>query len=154
MDLVKAGTEDGTVFYPATDTGGLTNYRVKSGDAPRFSGPAMDPKDVKGVYREWRRISGKKRFYGGVFGELERWLSSCPPECVVRFHRLPTEKRVLVMAEDVKRAAGRYMTRLFGRGDELYAEAPKDVSGLYASVSESFVTPNVNRNNRLNEYQR
>lgn len=153
-DLVKAGTSDGTVFYPATDTGGLTNYRVREGDAPRFSGTRMNPDDAKGVYREWRRLSGKKKFFGGVFEGLRRWLSSCPAGSVIRFHRLPTEKRVLVKAEDVKRLMGGiYMTRLFGRGDASYAEVPPDVEGLYASVSDSFVTPNVNRNNKLNEYE-
>ena len=77
-DRVKVGTENGTVFYPATDTGGLTNYKVKEGERPRFEGKALRPEDGANVYREWKRLSGKRRVYGGVADRLEKWLASCP----------------------------------------------------------------------------
>eukprot|EP00873_Tetraselmis_striata_P043709 jgi/Tetstr1/463973/TSEL_008778.t1 len=157
-DGVKVGTDAdrGVVFHPATDTGGLTNYRHPATERPAFHGRPRLPDDVDGVYAEWKRMSGKARLYGGARDGLRRWLASCPPGSVVRFRRLPPEKRVIVPAADVLRATGAYMLRAFGQGDDrhAYGAPPGDVARLFCAVAPGFVTPNINRNNLINEYSK
>lgn len=147
-DGVKIGTDPdrGVVLHPATDTGGLTNYRHPAAARPVFHGRSFPLRR--------KRLSGKARLFGGVKDGLRRWLRTCPEESVIRFRRLPPEKRVVVPAADVLRATGAYMLRVFGEGDDRYATVVGrgDLVGLFCAVTPDFVTPNINRNNLRNEY--
>lgn len=137
---VKSGADAdaGVTLYPATDTGGLTNYRVPLGARPRFAGSAL--------YAEWLRLSGRKRFWGGgVRDGFARWARSVPAGWTVRFHRLAPERRVLATRAEVAAAVGAYYERVFGEADG---------REVWAAVAAGFVTPNINRNNLRNEYDR
>ena len=85
--------------------------------------------------------------------DIARWLESVatamPSGCVLRFHALPAEHRVMVTPADVKARTGRYYVRVFG-GDAFAKTSDGD--GLFCGVTDKFVTPNINMSNIESEY--
>lgn len=166
-DAVKAGRDavSKTTFYPATDTGGLTNVRSEmNAPRPRFVGKTFGPapvsvRDVAEAYTEWLRLSGKTGFRaangsGPVRVGFRKWIQSVPDGWSIKFHRLPDETRTLVPREEVFSRTGEYYERVFGKGDQQYAKIslPGDGRKLWAAVTPGFVTPNINVANVYNEY--
>ena len=164
-DAVSAGfdAESGTWFHPACDTGGLTNVRQKLGESspflrgavalPAVALPAARAGAADIIYKTW--LDGRAAFRGPARAGLRRWVQSFPADAtgVLRVARFPKERRVIVCPRDVLRAAGKYYMRVYGSETEYAREAtPAELRKMYMAVSETYVTPNLNRMNLENEY--
>jgi hypothetical protein len=157
MNKTSSGLDGTDFFYPAIDTGGLTNYRQKLGQSNRFLPKRflVDEKNlninlIDKIYKTWKRYSGKTRFYGNIKQGLTRALHSIKRDCYIQFVKLPIENRVICTSNDVYKTIGKYYTRLYGNSD--YAKLVKPRKSMYCGISEKFITPDINRNNILNEY--
>lgn len=149
-------------FYPATDLGGLTNFRQSLGSKPKFVGNHYHAEvaTVTRVYNEWLRLSGKTRFTGiGLRKSVDKWMRSCKEfagknkmyDYMFRFVRLPDMHRVLVAPEDVERVLGFYPIRLFGKKKPYRTRTRKD-GEVFSAVTEMYVNTDINMNNIKNEY--
>jgi hypothetical protein len=152
-DLLK------TVFvYPATDVGGLTNYRQPIGEKPDFALHDHIGLSLTDTYSTWLRLSGKRMFIGsGIRASFAKWLTSCKeisPGGMINFVRLPDQHRIVSTASDVNAVTGKpYHVRIFGGGDRLYAKPASPADGLiYSAITNSYVNTNINLKNILNEY--
>jgi len=163
IDGVNLGVADEQVNHPACDLGGLTNLRQKIGSVADFvdgedggvSWPlaSMSAKTLSTLLHAlWCKLSTKS-LPEALKEDLQKWLGSVadalPDGAILRFHKLPSEHRVMVTPSDVRRATGKYYVRVFG-GDSFAKES--DGSGLYCGVTEKFITPNINLNNISLEY--
>ena len=120
-DGVSIGHAEGTFLHPACDIGGLTNYRQKVGAAGQFVGDGIPwPPDVaddaatrmmaRSLKARWCEVAGRP-LPESLADNLVRWLSSLtealPEGCVLRFHALPPEHRVMALPSDVVARTGR-----------------------------------------------
>lgn len=147
------------MVYPAIDAGGLTNCRQKLGDQVAFETGEVhirasdQPPDVADqVLSSWNAVAPKKlpdRLKHEFVQVVESIQTAFPAGAVLRFLKPPVEHRVLVASQDVKDKTGKYYVRLFGQ--EAHAEE-SDGNGLFAGVSEKYITPNINMSNIELEY--
>lgn len=160
-DKVSYGLENDVFFYPACDVGGLTNYLHKVGTKPEF---ALDEHILYDpfsnsqhgpLYEKWVELSGRDSFTDDVKHGFDLWLKSLYHlpfgKMSINFVVLPTEQRMIVHPELVKEKTGAYYTRVYGQGDEKYAQVSNGDS-LWCAVSETYITPNINLKNLQNEY--
>lgn len=153
--------EEKNVFlHPACDVGGLTNMRQTMGEDATFLGGFPWPlhghnSDSIAVllHAWWCNLSKKNLEDTLSVTELSKWLQSVqtafPLGCILRFHKLSPEHRVVVKAADVIQKTGRYFVRTFK--DEPYAKV-SDGKELFCGITDKFVTPNLNRQNLSIEY--
>ncbi len=161
IDQVSYGLEDDTFYYPACDVGGLTNYRHQLGTKPNFvldEHIIYDPyndSQHNPLYEQWLELSGHDSFTDDVKDGFKQWLHSLYhlPFAKMRlnFVVLPPELRIIVKPDLVKEKTGAYYIRVYGQGNEHYAQI-SDGNGLWCGVSESYITPNLNIKNLQNEY--
>jgi hypothetical protein len=158
INKTARGQNDGDFFYPAIDTGGLTNYKQKIGTKPNFLKHKyfIDPKRVTqktilDVYKTWKKYSNKARFYGNILYGFSKAIRSIKTRCFVQFVKVQPETRVIYTSRDVYDKMGKYYIRLYGN-KTTYAKEVKPRSGMFCGVTGSYVTPDLNHKNILNEY--
>ena len=162
-------------IFPGSDLGGLTNYRVKSGEINKLSKTGiMIYKDssitkiLNILYLQWKKVSKKKRFYGKIRFKLRLYLVSLIDylnsqskfeSAIIRFFKLPSTRRIIYTSKDISNSMGRYYIREYGKGDTKYARKISVNKNIYCSVwkpeqenNQIKITPNVNKNNLLNEF--
>lgn len=72
---------------------------------------------------------------------------------------MPKIRRIVYTSYDIYKLMGVYYFRVYGKGDSNYAKKTKHSKDIFCSISKSsyedkiHITPNINRNNLLNEYQ-
>ena len=72
---------------------------------------------------------------------------------------MPKIRRIVYTSYDIYKMMGVYYLRVYGKGDSNYAKITKHSRNIFCSISKStwenktHITPNINRNNILNEYQ-
>lgn len=150
---------------PATDTGGLTNLRLKLGERlPRGTRTFASSASASDVYREWKRVSGKRSFTpASVYTGFCKWMHSVRrelPAYRVGVYKLKDERLHLVPASVVKRRVGRYLIRVFGKGDDRFARdaTPDEVRKFWCAVVPSgalgynYANGNIHVANVVNEY--
>ncbi len=162
-------------MFPGCDFGGLTNYRQQLGETCKLSKSGIKiSKDssvseiLDTVYQQWKKKSHKDRLFGQIKEKLRLFLSSVIvylnsqpefPMALIKFWKLPSVHRIIYTSEDISKSVGNYFIRVFGKDDQHYAKKISPHKDLYCSVwkpeweSEIRITPNVNKNNLLNEYQ-
>lgn len=157
MNKTSYGVKDTEFFYPAIDTGGLTNYKQKVGSKPSFLPKKyhiipskLTQKEITSIYKTWKQYSKKKKFHGNLKKELTKALRSIKNECYLQYIKVPKEYRVTVTSQDVYNKLGIYYTRVYG--SEIYAKETNPKSTMYCGISDKYVTPDINKNNILNEY--
>lgn len=156
VESVDHGRVGDEYWFAATDTGGLTNARTpasRDGIRGQIGAVQRPPFSASRLYSEWRRHSGRDRFYGNVFPKFQEWLRTIQGGYCLAFVRQREGERLIVPASDVERRTGLYYLRDYS-SDGPYATAatPEQVATLYCSVQESEIIPNFNRNNILNEH--
>ena len=160
-------------IFPGCDFGGLTNYRMNLGDVNKLSKTGiMISKDssvqkvLNMVYTQWKKVSKKPRFYGKLKLKLRLYLlsvieylnsQSLYQSAVIRFFKLPSTRRIVYTSKDISKSMGRYYIREYGKGDAKYARNISPNKNIYCSVWKPEqdlikITPNVNKNNLLNEF--
>lgn len=155
---VTLGPKDGYYKHPAFDVGGLTNLKQTFG-TPFGSDEAVDgivktfeTPDAEEIFEVWRQDHWDAKHQAELKHDLEQFLASVETLGLqFRLHlvRLTPEHRVVITAADAKRATGVYYVRKFG-GDAFAQEST--TRGLYAGITEHFVTPNLNAKNLDLEY--
>jgi hypothetical protein len=166
-DSVSYGkdSEEGTFKFAGTDTGGLTNVKIKEEEGIRFL--AFEEKIEKGttdsLFSAWLTLSKKKAFFPEKETRegFDKWVESVLslyPSAKFGFWSPPSEMRVILPAKEVKDKVGTYYVRSFGP-DSPYARKigdssaeDKEIESLFCGISEKYVTPNLNRKNLENEY--
>jgi len=156
INKTSYGVKGNEFFYPAIDTGGLTNYKQKVGTKSAFLPKKyyLQPGstiDVDNIYKTWKSYSKKTRFYGNLKKELTKALHSIQNECYIQFIKVPLEYRVTVTSQDIFNKLGIYYTRVYG--SDTYAKETNPREGMYCGISEKYITPDINKNNILNEYK-
>jgi hypothetical protein len=156
MNKTSYGVKENDFFYPAIDTGGLTNYKQKVGTKPAFLPKKYHIQpgstiNVNNIYKTWKSYSKKTRFYGNLKKELTKALHSIQNECYIQFVKVPLEYRVTVTSQDIFDKLGIYYTRVYG--SDTYAKETKPKNGMYCGISEKYITPDINKNNIRNEYK-
>lgn len=157
MNKTSYGFKDDDFFYPAIDTGGLTNYKQKLGTKPAFLPKKyhiipskLTIKEIDSIYKTWKQYANKTKFYGNLKKELHKALFSIKNECFLQFVKVPKEYRVTVTSHDIYNKLGIYYTRVYG--SDIYAKETKPRNTMYCGISDKYVTPDINKNNILNEY--
>jgi len=155
INKTSYGVNNSEFFYPAIDAGGLTNYKQKVGTKPDFLPKRIHidkvtEKTIDNIYKTWKRYAGKTRFYGNLRNELSKAIHSIKNECFIQFVKVPLEYRVIVTSHDIFNKLGIYYTRVYG--NPIYAKETKPREGMYCGIAEKYVTPDINKNNILNEY--
>lgn len=163
-------------IFPGCDFGGLTNYRQPLGETSKLSKTGIKiSKDssvsqiIDTLYQQWKKLSKKERFYGQIKERLRLFLASAIKylnsknqfqSAIIKFWKLPSIHRVVYTSEDIENSLGKYYTRVYGQGDHHYAKKTSPHKDLYCSVwkpewetNQIRITPNVNKNNLLNEFQ-
>lgn len=177
---VKLETETDLFLHPAIDFGGLTNYRHKLGTKPAFlkspyiqidlSEPINDSKNkakhiekhVNEIYKTWKHLSNKNRFYGNMKSKLIKCIESIYSNknatlkdvhsIAIKFVEFTPEHRVIVNSKSVmKYANNKYYVRVYGEGDKRHAISSNG-KDMYCSIADTFITSNVNILNLRNEY--
>ena len=179
---VKLETETDLFLHPAIDFGGLTNYRHKMGTKPDFlKSPSIkiylssqmnnDPKEdntrlinenVNKIYKTWKHLSEKKRFYGNMKAKLKKCIESIYSKknntlkdvhsIDVKFVQFTPEHRVVVHSKNVmKYTNNEYYVRVYGEGDKRYAILSNG-KDMYCSMTNKFLNSNINIFNLRNEY--
>ena len=168
--------------HPATDFGGLTNVNQQPGEAVSFVGtptPITTKTTTSRVTSlsntlldQWRTHSQRSSLHNesAIHKHLQSFLQSVVAvlkdgstsytRAHLRFHVLTPELRMLYTMNDIHTLTGTYMVRDFNGDDTHFAHTVSTnvKSPLYLSVSRSprtgerFITPNINRQNILNEY--
>lgn len=166
-DYVDIGLNDKDDFlYPVCDFGGLTN--VKHNDLKligkeyilRHNEPT-NKKTIKDIYDEWKRLSKKKRFYGNMLENLQKFIEHTHTRggllkeynsIKIRYTELPKDHRIIVTSYDIQKRTGKYYLRNFGGDNNRYAyETDSDVS-MFCGITDHFINTNINMNNIRNEY--
>ena len=156
INKTSYGLNNSEFFYPAIDAGGLTNYKQKVRTKPDFLAKRIHiqnqvtEKTIDNIYKTWKRYAGKTRFYGNLKKELSKAIHSIQNECFIQFVKVPLEYRVIVTSHDIFNKLGIYYTRVYG--NPVYAKETKPREGMYCGIAEKYVTPDINKNNILNEY--
>ena len=177
LEDVKFGYDNSKkmFMFPGCDFGGLTNYRQKLGETCKLSKSGIKvSKDssvhyiLDKVYQLWKKRSQKERFYGQIKQKLQLFLSSVIQylnsqsqfqNAIIKSWKLPSVHRIIYTSEDISKSMGKYYVRVFGKDDQHYAKKILPHKDVYCSVwkpeweTEIRITPNVNKNNLLNEYQ-
>jgi len=152
--------------HPGVDVGGLTNYRQPHGKPADFVpdvkvvvSPECDSVVVGNqLYDTWNRLAPKAlpEELKQSLAEVVKTIKAVHGEqgAELRFWQPPPEHRVLVTSQEVKERTGRYYVRLFGKDASKGAHAiESDGADLFAGVSKTSITPNINANNIGMEYQ-
>ncbi|CAK0813622.1 unnamed protein product [Prorocentrum cordatum] len=153
--------------HPGIDVGGLTNYRQPIGKSANFIpdadahfviGPHCDAESAgmlgSQLRETWNKYAPKPlpQDFNTKLSEVVRSIHDVFQDnggAVLKFWKPPSEHRVLVTSADVRARTGKYYERVFGKG--LYA-MESDGIGLFAGVSKSSITPNINQRNIDLEY--
>ncbi|AUF82111.1 putative glutaredoxin [Tetraselmis virus 1] len=147
----------GVYFYPATDTGGLTNYRRELLKKPSFvKGVFFTKEEANQAYEEWKSLSKREKFHGGVKDGFKKWMRSLPPGTIVKFVKLPKETRILISRKEVEQELGEYRIKDYNGIDHSIIIDSNNPDKLYVAVTlgrSPYITPNINENNLKNEYQ-
>ena len=179
---VKLETETDLFLHPTIDFGGLTNYRHKIGTKPDFlKSPSIkiylssqtnnNPKDkirlindnVNEIYKTWKHLSDKKRFYGNMKSKLRKCIESIYSNknntlkdvhsIDIKFVQFTPEHRVVVHSKNVmKYINNEYYVRVYGEGEKRYAISSNG-NNMYCSMTNKFLNSNINILNLRNEYQ-
>jgi len=174
LDNVAIGVnEHSRLIYPALDLGGLTYitenltpYSKKLSFVPEKhtidSNTKVTDVEVNKIYNKWLSLTKKKQFYEFNKADLKKFLDSVSKYLKanhtkynganLRFHKLPKEYRVIVTSADVQKLTGNYYQRIFGKGDQNHAKKIQPKSTLYCGITNTYITPNLNKKNILNEY--
>jgi len=153
---VAYGLLDDTFIYPGIDLGGLTNYKQKIGTIPSFLDKSflindkITKKTSNDIYKTWKLYSNKKKFYGNIKNELYKALNSIKNNCIIQFIKVPIEYRVIYTSKDIFNKIGHYYIRQY---NDSYAKEIKPNNKLYCAITENNCTPDINKNNILNEYK-
>lgn len=140
--------------YPATDFGGLTNYKSIR---PRFLLKTSFPvtSSAKEIVRLWTQWMGRP-IHGPVLRNVSRWIRSVSQvlgSVRLNFARLPRTRRIALTKQDVRKATGVVYQRNFNGTDQEYANIDLTRSGYVTlDLQGKFVTPNINLQNLRNEY--
>jgi len=157
MNFTSNGVKDDEFIFPAIDTGGLTNYKQKMGKPNTFLpakfvvNESTTQQTIDSIYKKWRKYSGKKRFYGNLKQEFTKAIRSIKQPAFIQFIVVPREYRVIVTQTDVYNKLNSYYLRNYA-GPE-YAKSAKPVKGAFCGIGEKNITPDINKNNILNEYK-
>lgn len=172
----KAGT---FVFkHPAIDFGGLTNLHQLQGESVPFLNAtpyvlhartnvtAMS----KTLVQQWLIHSLKTQFmnHAHIHKGLHKWLVSVQnllkaPQALyeranIYFYSLPDEIRMIYTSKDIHKRFGQYYKRTYSGDAHQHATRVSPDKHTYCSISHnnklgtSFITPNLNEENVLNEY--
>ena len=172
IDTVSLGLDktDNIFRHPAFDLGGLTNYKQHLGKNHDLYDKQFEitqktiitDKLLDEILSCWKKYYGITRFYGYDKKELKKVIKSVIKYLhentdkyngvYLKFNKIADEYRVIVTSHDIKAATGDYYIRIYGKGDDNYAEKIKPTASLYCAVTNSFITPNINKPNILNEY--
>lgn len=176
----SATRKDGTFVFkhPATDFGGLTNlYQLQGESMPflnakpyvlhtRTSAAAM----TKTLMQQWLACSQKNKFMNQahIHTGLHKWVVSiqdllkAPEERYDRanlyFYALPDEIRMVYTSNDIYKRFGHYYKRTYSGDAQRHATRVSPDTRTYCSISHnnklgtSFITPNLNKSNLMNEY--
>ena len=158
LSSVSFGLKDNEVSFPGIDVGGLTTYRQNKGEniMPFQSikyklDEKVSSETINSIYKTWKKYAGKNRFYGNIKEELTKAIRSIKKKCFIQFYKVPKEFRVICTSFDIYNKTGNYYNRIFGSKD--YAKITKPRKDLYCSITNKYITPNINKNNILNEYK-
>ena len=156
INKTSSGLQDNDFFYPAIDSGGLTNYKQQLGTKSQF----LDEKflltkkvkasTIDAIYKTWKKYAGKTRFYGNLKNGLTKAINSIKSDCYIQFIKVPLEYRVVVTSNDVYKKVGKYYNRIYG--SDKYAKEVKPNNKMYCGIATKYITPDINKNNVLNEY--
>jgi len=162
-DGVRYGlaVEDGLFKHPACDLGGLTNLRQKLGEPVVFAGTPVpwggaeigDTAETvaKSLLEQWRELTGKELEPNPAPQDITKFIQTVKKAMgpvMLRFHMLPPEHRVVVTPAAVKKATGIYYERVYGGGDDKYAEVwDNPGKNFFCGITEKFVTANLNKDN-------
>lgn len=140
----------------ATDTGGLTNAKLRTPADLKNSVKTKGNESARDLYKKWLELSEKQDFCcGKAFYAFETWLDQVRSEhnAHILFYKVKDERKKLSRAQEVKSAIGSYNVRTY-KDDLNYATRLDNVDGLYSSVDveQSFLVPNINNRNIENEY--
>jgi hypothetical protein len=161
INKTSLGLETNTFFYPAIDVGGLTNYKHIINTKADFlekkylidktgATNATSTTLVNKIYKTWKMYANKRRFYGNVKSGLRKVLDSIQNTCYIQFVKVPIEYRVIAAQHDVFNTTGIYYRRDYGGKN--YAIEVKPTRNMYCAIGEKNITPDINKNNILNEY--
>jgi hypothetical protein len=158
MEGVSSGLKGDEVSFPGIDVGGLTTYKQIVGTPALVGmkpkkihiGSNINQKTIDAIYKTWKTYAGKERFYGNVKEGLMQAIRSINRDAYIQFYKVPREHRVIYTSMDVYNATGHYYNRLFG--NPKYAQTVKPNKLQYCAITDAYITPNINRNNILNEY--
>lgn len=157
MDSVSIGMDSDNYLAPSVDLGGLTNFRLKDKMPESVHNFMLEyethvvdllPQIVL-VWEEYigAKFSTKMIFSIGMALESMHTAFGCEP-VYLKLLPIPQQKYVLVTPQDIATFTGSYFVRVYGKGDDHYAEHVNvDECELVCAVSETFVTPNYNRFN-------
>lgn len=175
-DESKAGT---FVFkHPATDFGGLTNLYQLQGESMPFLNAkpyVLDTRTnavamTKALMQQWLVCSQKNKFMNQTYIHtgLHKWVVSIqdllkvPEERYDRanlyFYALPDEIRMVYTSNDIYKRFGHYYKRTYSGDAQRHATRVSPDTRTYCSISHnnklgtSFITPNLNKSNLMNEY--
>ena len=176
IDTVKMGYDSNKelTFFPGADFGGLTNYRQEIGTKSdlklsiKIKSSTAFSSVLGNIYDKWKHINRKKKLYGNVkkglglfIKSLIKFLKSNPQfsHVNIRFWKIPTVRRLVYTSYDIHKLMGKYYIRVYGKGDSNYAKKIKPSKDIFCYISKTthgdnklYITPNINRNNLLNEY--
>jgi hypothetical protein len=155
---VSSGLKGNEVSFPVIDVGGLTTYRHIVGTPSPVGMKSkriritseVTQKTIDAIYQIWKKYAGKDRFYGNVKAGLALAIRSINMDAYIQFYKVPVEYRVICTSNDIFKHTGHYYNRLFG--NPKYAKEVKPKEHQYCAITGSYITPNINRNNLLNEY--
>lgn len=162
-DFVSYGKEqegDSSVFkFAGTDTGGLTNVKVREDEGIRlfaFEGEVEKGK-TDSLFSAWLSLSKKKAFFPEreTREGFDAWVESVLllyPLAKFGFWSPPSERRVILPAKKVKEKVGTYFVRSFGSDTHAREADEEEMGSLFCGISETYITPNLNRKNLENEY--
>jgi len=156
--------EDNVFKYPALDFGGLTNFKQEFGKTYRMNGSFRIDKDTSlkklsdELYKEWKILMKKNRFYGKIKEGLLKWLESLQlllkkgnNYALLHFFKLPSRHRIIVTKDDILKATGNYYVR--AESSDVGKFAKKSINKKYYTiVQENLINTNINKMNLLNEY--
>ena len=172
LDTVSLGLNkpEKLFTHPAVDLGGLTNLRQMLKTTPELYDKQFEithktiitEKLLDDILNCWKNYYGKTKFYGYDNKDLKKVIQSLIKYLhnntdkyngvYLKFSKLEDEYRIIATSHDIQAVSGNYYSRIYGKGDDNYAKKIKPNSSLYCAVTNIHVTPNINRQNILNEY--
>ena len=177
MDMVKYGfnAEKQILNYPAFDFGGLTNYKqhVGQGKTPDFLGsnseiiyssPSTANVISVDIFKEWCKLLGGLKMTPADTHKIQLGISKVLRSIPIinlpvniRFSKLPSERRLIIPANEVHAKTGHYYLRNYGnKSDDDFAKQiinKKELENLFMGISNEYITPNLNKFNIDYEYE-